>query len=267
MSNPVLRVQDLAVHYTSETGHFLRRRERVLKAVDGISFELEAGETLGIVGESGSGKSTLARAIVGLIKPSRGRVLWDGEDLTRLDGEELRQKRKDIQLVFQDPVASLNPRMTAGAIIAEPLDTFYPQMERVQVEEHGRAIARPARRERERRSVVGDGAGVVDVLAAAQVADVETGARRARRRAGVVALEISVACRDAQAIGGLPMNGELVGVPRTASDAVAPGAAAIDRGHERASLDCNPESFRFEWVARDPANVMSVRPRRKRPFR
>jgi oligopeptide transport system ATP-binding protein len=140
VSNPVLRVQDLAVHYTSATGHFLRRRERVLKAVDGISFELDAGETLGIVGESGSGKSTLARAIIGLIKPSRGRVLWDGEDLTRLDGEELRQKRKDIQLVFQDPVASLNPRMTAGAIIAEPLDTFYPQMERVQVEERTRGM-------------------------------------------------------------------------------------------------------------------------------
>src|SRR5206468_2794694 len=99
------------------------------------------------------------------------------------------------------------------------------------------------------------------------VADLETRARRAPRRAGVVALEVSVARRDAQRIGRVAMNGELVGVPRTTSDAVAPGAAAVDRGYERASLDRNPESFRFERVARDPANVMSVRSRRKRPFR
>src|SRR5919204_2988637 len=101
---------------------------------------------------------------------------------------------------------------------------------------------------------------------AAQVADLETRARRAPRRAGVVALEISVAGRDAQAIGCVAMNGELVGVPRTTSDAVSPRAAAIDCGHERACLDRNPESFRFEWVTRDPPNVMSVRSGRKRPF-
>jgi oligopeptide transport system ATP-binding protein len=140
MSTPVLRVQDLAVQFTSQTGHLLRRRERVLRAVDGISFELNAGETLGIVGESGSGKSTLARAILGLVRPCRGRVLWLGEDLTRLEGEELRQKRKEIQIVFQDPIASLNPRMTAGAIIAEPLGTFYPQMDPMQVEERTRGM-------------------------------------------------------------------------------------------------------------------------------
>src|ERR671934_137662 len=96
---------------------------------------------------------------------------------------------------------------------------------------------------------------------AAQVADLETGARRAPRRAGVVALEVTVAGRDAQAIGCVAMNGELVGVPRTASDAVAPGAAAIDRGHERAGLDRDPQSLRFERMARDPANVMRVRSR------
>src|SRR5919109_2511446 len=90
---------------------------------------------------------------------------------------------------------------------------------------------------------------------AAQVADLETRARRAPRRAGVVALEVAVACRDAQRIGCVAMNGELVGVPRAASDAVAPGAAAIDRGHERASLDRDPQSLRFERMARDPANV------------
>src|ERR687891_2672826 len=102
---------------------------------------------------------------------------------------------------------------------------------------------------------------------AAQVADLETRARRAPRRAGVVALEVAVARRDAQRIGCVVMNGELVGVPRAASDAVAPGAAAIDRGYERASLDRDPESSRFDRVARDPANVMRVRSRRKPPLR
>ncbi|HET6591785.1 MAG TPA: oligopeptide/dipeptide ABC transporter ATP-binding protein [Xanthomonadales bacterium] len=140
MNKPVLRVQDLAVTFTSFTGGILHRKERTLRAVDGISFELNAGETIGIVGESGSGKSTLARAILGLIKPIRGRVQWMGEDLTGLEEEALRQKRKQLQIVFQDPVASLNPRMTAGDIIAEPLWTFYPHMERLQVEERTRGM-------------------------------------------------------------------------------------------------------------------------------
>lgn len=140
MSTPVLRVQDLAVHFTSHTGGIFHRRERQLKAVDGISFDLDEGETLGIVGESGCGKSTLARAILGLIQPQRGRVLWMGEDLTQLDAEQMRHKRKELQIVFQDPIASLDPRMTAGAIIAEPLWTFYPHMESLQVEERARGM-------------------------------------------------------------------------------------------------------------------------------
>ena len=140
MSKPVLRVQDLAVTFTGTTGGLFHRKERQLRAVDGISFDLHAGETLGIVGESGSGKSTLARAILGLIAPNRGRVQWLGEDLTGLEEEALRQKRKQLQIVFQDPVASLNPRMTAGDIIAEPLWTFYPNMERLQVEERTRGM-------------------------------------------------------------------------------------------------------------------------------
>jgi len=140
MSKPVLRVQDLAVTFTSATGGLFHRKERQLRAVDGISFDLYAGETLGVVGESGSGKSTLARAILGLLKPSRGRVQWMGENLTGLDEEALRQKRKELQIVFQDPVASLDPRMTAGDIIAEPLWTFYPNMERLQVEERTRGM-------------------------------------------------------------------------------------------------------------------------------
>ena len=140
MSKAVLRVQDLAVTFTGYSGGIFQRQERRLRAVDGISFELDPAETLGIVGESGSGKSTLARAILGLLQPNRGRVLWRGEELTGLDEEELRQKRKDLQIVFQDPVASLDPRMTAGDIIAEPLWTFYPNMERLQVEERTRGM-------------------------------------------------------------------------------------------------------------------------------
>jgi oligopeptide transport system ATP-binding protein len=140
MSKPVLRVQDLAVTFTSFAGSLLQRQERQIRAVDGISFELLAGETLGIVGESGSGKSTLARAILGLVSPNRGRVMWMGENLTELDEESMRQRRKELQIVFQDPVASLNPRMTAGDIIAEPLWTFYPNMDRMQVDERTRGM-------------------------------------------------------------------------------------------------------------------------------
>ncbi len=140
MSKPVLRVQDLALSFTSQSGSLLQRQERQVRAVDGISFELFAGETLGIVGESGCGKSTLARAILGLLKPNRGRVMWMGENLTELDDEAMRQRRKELQIVFQDPIASLNPRMTAGDIIAEPLWTFYPNMDRLQVDERTRGM-------------------------------------------------------------------------------------------------------------------------------
>ena len=140
MSAPVLRVQDLAVNFISYTGGLLQRRQRVLRAVNGVSFDLLAGESLGIVGETASGKSTLARAILGLIKSNRGRVMWEGEDLTQLDEEALRQKRKEIQIVFQDPVASLDPRMKAGDIISEPLWTFYTNMAKLQVEERTRGM-------------------------------------------------------------------------------------------------------------------------------
>jgi len=140
MKKPVLRVQDLTVTFNSVTGNVFHRQERRNRAVDGISFELFAGETLGVVGESASGKSTLARAILGLIKPNRGRVMWLGENLTELDEESMRQRRKELQIVFQDPVASLDPRMTAGDIIAEPLWNFYPNMDRLQVDERTRGM-------------------------------------------------------------------------------------------------------------------------------
>lgn len=140
MSKRVLRVQDLAVYYKVREGGLFKPKTLVLKAVNDVSFELNAGETLGIVGESGCGKSTLARAVLGLIKPERGRVLWLGEELGKLEPEELRKKRQDMQLVFQDPLAALNPRMTVHDIIAEPLWTFFPQIARVQVEERVRGM-------------------------------------------------------------------------------------------------------------------------------
>ncbi|KAA9131646.1 ATP-binding cassette domain-containing protein [Marinihelvus fidelis] len=140
MSDPVLKVQDLSVWYPVEQGGLFRRRTVDLKAVDGVSFELAPGETLGVVGESGCGKSTLARALLGLVKPRRGRVLWLGEDLVKLDDEAMRRKRKELQIIFQDPLASLDPRMTVGDIIAEPLWTFYPNIARVQVMERVRGM-------------------------------------------------------------------------------------------------------------------------------
>jgi len=140
MNDRVLRVQDLAVHFKIREGGLMRAKIHTLRAVNGVSFDLNAGETLGIVGESGCGKSTLARAMLALIKPSRGRVLWLGEDLGKMDEETLRKKRQDLQIVFQDPLAALNPRMTVRDIIAEPLWTFFPKIARVQVDERVRGV-------------------------------------------------------------------------------------------------------------------------------
>ena len=102
--------------------HFPAKGERaVVRAVDGVSFDLAAGQTLGIVGESGCGKSTLGRAILRLIEPSAGKVIFDGIDLSTLNGRSLRSKRREMQMIFQDPFASLDPRQTVGAILTEPL--------------------------------------------------------------------------------------------------------------------------------------------------
>ena len=133
MSAALLTVEDLAVHFPVPVGGLLRRRYVPLKAVDRVSFALAAGETLGVVGESGCGKSTLGRAVLRLIEPTGGRVIWLGEDLAGLDAEALRRHRRAMQIVFQDPLASLNPRMTIGDIVAEPLITHEPGLGRAEV--------------------------------------------------------------------------------------------------------------------------------------
>ncbi|MGB0513595.1 MAG: ABC transporter ATP-binding protein [Wenzhouxiangellaceae bacterium] len=136
MRAPILKVEDLAVHFRIDAarGRF-RHDYRSVRAVDGVSFELAAGETLGIVGESGCGKSTLARAILGLVPAAGGRVTWLGENLTGLAEDQLRGKRRELQMVFQDPFGSLDPRMTVGQIVGEPLRNFYPSMSRLQIRE------------------------------------------------------------------------------------------------------------------------------------
>jgi len=133
---PLLQVDDLAVHFPIHAGGILSgQRRALLKAVDGVSFSLRSGETLGIVGESGCGKSTLGRAILRLIEPTSGTVTWFGKDFLKLDKKNLRAERRDMQIVFQDPLASLNPRMTVGDIIAEPLITFAAGLARSKVKE------------------------------------------------------------------------------------------------------------------------------------
>jgi oligopeptide transport system ATP-binding protein len=119
---PILKVRDLSVEFTLPGGGLFAPK-RILKAVKNVSFDLCQGETLGIVGESGSGKSTLSRAVIRLVQASGGEAVWFGRDIQKLNSHELLALRKDIQMVFQDPLASLDPRMTAGAIIAEPLLT------------------------------------------------------------------------------------------------------------------------------------------------
>ena len=135
----LLEVQNLKVHFPVKRGVFSRVRAHV-KAVDDVSFSIAPGETLGLVGESGCGKTTLGRAIVRLVEATAGRVLFEGEDIAKMSGAELRARRRKLQMIFQDPFGSLNPRMTVEDIIGEALDI------------HGLALSEDGRQNAERRN-------------------------------------------------------------------------------------------------------------------
>src|SRR5438874_231784 len=124
-SKTLLDVRDLKMYFPLTRGIVLQRVVGYVRAVDGISFAIERGQTLGLVGESGSGKTTIGRTIVRLYKPTGGQMLFDNVDLASLGGEQLRQVRQRIQMVFQDPFASLNPRFTIGSLIAEPMHIYH----------------------------------------------------------------------------------------------------------------------------------------------
>ncbi len=128
--NNLISLQNLKVHFNLGGGGFLdkisggSKVRRVVKAVDGVSLDIKKGETLGLVGESGCGKSTLGKAILRLTEPTSGEVFYNGKDLAHLSSNRMREERKNLQMIFQDPYASLNPRMTVGNIIGEPISTF-----------------------------------------------------------------------------------------------------------------------------------------------
>ncbi|MET9360287.1 dipeptide ABC transporter ATP-binding protein [Streptomyces sp. NPDC006632] len=127
MAEAILEVRDLVKHYPLTRGILFRKQVGAVKAVDGVSFGLTAGETLGIVGESGCGKSTVAKMLVNLERPTAGQIMYKGEDITRMSGRALKAVRRNIQMVFQDPYTSLNPRMTVGDIIGEPYE-IHPEV-------------------------------------------------------------------------------------------------------------------------------------------
>ena len=132
----LLKISDLKMHFPIMRGIVFQRQVGAIKAVDGLDFSMVKGETLGLVGESGCGKSTTGRAILQLYRPTDGHVIFEGQDLTQTKGEDLRKMRRRMQMIFQDPYASLNPRMTVGSIISEPLEV------------HGIGSSRKERQER-----------------------------------------------------------------------------------------------------------------------
>ncbi len=119
--DPLVRVTNLVKHFPITSGIIFQRQVSAVKAVDDVSFDIYPGETLGLVGESGSGKSTTGRTVLQLYRPNSGSVMFEGQELTSMKSNELRRMRKRMQMIFQDPYASLNPRMTVGSIVSEPL--------------------------------------------------------------------------------------------------------------------------------------------------
>ncbi|GAA2455703.1 ABC transporter ATP-binding protein [Streptomyces mauvecolor] len=127
MAEAILEVRDLVKHYPLTQGILFKKQVGAVKAVDGVSFDLAPGETLGIVGESGCGKSTVAKMLVNLERPTAGQIKYKGDDITQMSGRALKAVRRNIQMVFQDPYTSLNPRMTVGDIIGEPYE-IHPEV-------------------------------------------------------------------------------------------------------------------------------------------
>jgi len=121
MSDPILQVEDLKKHFPVTQGIIFKKQIAAVKAVDGVSFTVERGETLGVVGESGCGKSTMARCVMRLLDPTDGKVIFDGRDITRLSQPQMRPVRRDMMMIFQDPYASLNSRKRVGFIVGEAL--------------------------------------------------------------------------------------------------------------------------------------------------
>jgi oligopeptide transport system ATP-binding protein len=131
MSDVLLSIENLTTRFFVRSGK-LFQKPAILTAVNDVSFTLKTGETLGIVGESGSGKSTLGRSVLRLVEAQQGRVVWQGGDLLKLPDEDMRKARRDMQIIFQDPLASLDPRMTVADIIAEPLEIAEPDITRTE---------------------------------------------------------------------------------------------------------------------------------------
>ena len=137
---PLLSVHDLHVHFKVRGGGWPWSAGRTLKAVNGVSFDVYPGETLGVVGESGCGKSTLARALMNLVPATQGRIAWLGQDMDAAAAPAWQQVRRNVQMVFQDPLASLNPRMNVAQIVGEPLRTHEPGLSADQVLERVKTI-------------------------------------------------------------------------------------------------------------------------------
>ena len=122
MSEPILKLEGLKKHFDTTTGGAFNKQKAILKAVDGIDLEVAAGETIGLVGESGCGKTTAGRTILKLYEPTEGKIIFEGEDISKLSQSKMKPYRRQMQMIFQDPYASLNPRQTIGTIIANMFD-------------------------------------------------------------------------------------------------------------------------------------------------